>query len=69
MRRHLLLSIVLGMFAATLLAQTTEDLFYDALYFYEEEEDFQEARYLYYEVLSKEPNNANAKYLIGMCYN
>lgn len=57
------------MLAIPLLAQSTEDTFYDALYFYEEEEDFQEARYLYYEVLSKEPNNANVKYLIGMCYN
>jgi hypothetical protein len=57
------------MLAIPLLAQSTEDTFYDALYFYEEEEDFQEARYLYYEVLSREPNNANVKYLIGMCYN
>ena len=57
------------MLAIPLLAQSTEDTFYDALYFYEEEKDFQEARYLYYEVLSKEPNNANVKYLIGMCYN
>ena len=40
------------MLAIPLLAQSTEDTFYDALYFYEEEEDFQEARYLYYEVLS-----------------
>jgi len=69
MRRHLFLSIVLCIFAVSLLAQTTEDVFYDALYFYEEEKDYQEARYLYYEVLSKEPNNANVKYLIGMCYN
>ena len=57
------------MLAIPLLAQSTEDTFYDALYFYEEVEDFLEARYLYYEVLSKEPNNANVKYLIGMCYN
>jgi len=57
------------MLAIPLLAQSTEDTFYDALYFFEEEEDFQEARYLYYEVLSREPNNANVKYLIGMCYN
>jgi tetratricopeptide (TPR) repeat protein len=57
------------MLAIPLVAQSTEDTFYDALYFYEEEEDFQEARYLYYEILSKEPNNANVKYLIGMCYN
>ena len=69
MKRHLSLSVVLCMLAIPLLAQSTEDTFYDALYFYEEEEDFQEARYLYYEVLSKEPNNANVKYLIGMCYN
>jgi len=69
MSRHLFLSLVLCMFAVSLMAQTTEDVFYDAVYFYEEEEDFQEARYLYYEVLSKEPYNANAKYLIGMCYN
>jgi len=69
MKRQLSLSIVLCLAAVSLLAQTTEDLFYDALYFYEEEQDYQEARYLYYEVLSLEPNNANVKYLIGMCYN
>ena len=46
-----------------------ETNFYDALYFFEDEEDFEEAQYLLREVLKKEPNNANAKYLLGMCYN
>ncbi|MCK4880152.1 MAG: PD40 domain-containing protein [Bacteroidales bacterium] len=69
MKRHLSLSILLCMVTVSLLAQTAETNFYDALFFYEEEEDFQEAGYLFYEVLSFEPNNANVKYLLGRCYN
>ena len=57
------------MVTVSLLAQTAETNFYDALFFYEEEEDFQEAGYLFYEVLSFEPNNANVKFLLGKCYN
>ncbi len=63
------MSILLCMVTVSLLAQTAETNFYDALFFYEEEEDFQEAGYLFYEVLSFEPNNANVKYLLGRCYN
>ena len=69
MRRQLSLSIVLCMFALSLLAQTAEDIFYDAIYFFEEEEDYAEAGYLFYEVLSLEPNNANVRYWLGLCYN
>jgi len=51
------------------MAQTAESNFYDALFFYEDVEDYQEAQYLFREVLKKEPNNANVKFLLGMCYN
>lgn len=51
------------------MAQTAEDNFYDAIYFYEEEEDYQEAQFLFKTILRDEPNNANVKYWIGMCYN
>lgn len=57
------------MVTVSLLAQTAESIFYDAYYFYDEEEDFQEAAYLFKEVLKKEPGNANVKFLLGMCYN
>jgi hypothetical protein len=56
------------MIAASLLAQTAEENFYDAIYFYEEEEDYPEAAYLFREILKAEPNNANVKYWLGMCY-
>ena len=57
------------MIAASLLAQSAEENFYDAIYFYEEEEDYQEAQFLFKVVLRDEPRNANAKYWLGMCYN
>ncbi|MCK5691965.1 MAG: hypothetical protein KAI08_03925, partial [Bacteroidales bacterium] len=69
MKRHLSLSIVLCMIAASLVAQTSEDNFYDAIYFYQEEEDYQEAQFLFKVVLRDEPRNANVKYWLGMCYN
>jgi len=46
-----------------------EQSFYDGIYFYEEEEDYEEAVYLFQQVLEQEPENANVKYFIGMCYN
>ena len=49
--------------------QTAEFLFYEADYWYTEEEDFLEASFLFKQVLSKEPENANVKYLMGRCYN
>ena len=49
--------------------QTLEELYYDAVFFYEEEEDFQEAEYLFRQVLTQEPDNANVKFMLGMCYN
>ena len=49
--------------------RSAEELFYEAIFFYEEEEDFQEAEYVFNQVLSQEPDNANVKYWLGMCYN
>jgi len=49
--------------------QSAEESFYDAIYFLEEEADYEEAEYLFKQVLEKEPDNANVKYLLGMCYN
>jgi len=69
MKRHLSLSIVLCVIAATLVAQTAEDDFYDAIYFFQEEEDYQESQFLFKKVLRDEPTNTNVKYWIGMCYN
>jgi hypothetical protein len=69
MKRLLSLSILFCALAAPLVAQTAEDNFYDAIYFYEEEEDFQEAQFLFRMILRDHPNNANIKYWIGMCYN
>ena len=47
--------------------ETPEELFYDAKFFYDEEE-YAEAAYLYRQLIQREPENANAKHLIGMCY-
>jgi len=69
MKRLLSLSILLCTVSASFFAQTAEENFYDALFFYEEEEDYMEAQYLFYSVLSFEPNNANVKYWLGRCYN
>jgi len=69
MKRLLSLLLLQCVIAVTLYAQMAEKNFYDALFFYEEEEDYQEAAYLFYEVLSLESYNANVKYLLGMCYN
>jgi len=69
MKRQLSLSIILCAIAVTLAAQTAEDNFYDGLFFFEEEEDYQEALFLFKKILRDEPNNANVKYWIGMCYN
>jgi len=57
------------MIAASLVAQAAEDNFYDAIYFYQEEEDYQEAQFLFKVVLRDEPRNANVKYWLGLCYN
>jgi hypothetical protein len=48
--------------------ETAEYLFYEADYWYTEEEDYEEAAYLFKRVLSMEPENANVKFLLGMCY-
>ena len=67
--KYLYLFIGLWLFAVPLRAQTAEENFYDALFFFENEEDYEEARYLFQEVLKKDPDNANVKFLLGMCYN
>lgn len=71
MKRLLSLSILFCLALLPLKAQmvSAETNFYDAIYFYEEEEDFEEAQFLFREVLKKEPRNANAMYWLGLCYN
>ena len=48
--------------------QTAEDLFIDADFFYTEDGAYEEAAYLYRQALKLDPDNANMKYLLGMCY-
>ncbi|HER08678.1 MAG TPA: tetratricopeptide repeat protein [Bacteroides sp.] len=48
--------------------EPAEELFYDADFFYTQEEDYEEAAYLFRQLLRKEPDNAHAKFLLGMCY-
>lgn len=69
MKRQLSISILFCLMTFSLLAQSAEVNFYDAMFFFEEEEDYQEAAYLFYQVLSMEPNNANVKYMLGRSYN
>ncbi len=71
MKRLLSLSILFCLAQISVLAQqvSAETNFYDGIYFFEDEEDYEEAAYLFREVLKKEPNNANAKYWLGLCYN
>ena len=71
MKRLLSLSILFCLALLQLHAQqlSAETNFYDAIYFYEEEEDFEEAAYLFRQVLEREPRNANAMFWLGMCYN
>ncbi len=49
--------------------RSAEELFYEAVFFYEEEVDYEEAEYVFKQVLTLEPDNANVKYWLGMCYN
>jgi hypothetical protein len=72
MKRYLPAAVLICLIAQSLFAQeeeTAEYLFYEADFWYTEEENFEEAAYLYKRVLSMEPDNANVKYLLGMCYN
>jgi tetratricopeptide (TPR) repeat protein len=69
MKRLQSLCILFCLITLPLQSQTAESNFYDALFFYEDQQDYQEAAYLFREVLKKEPNNANVKFLLGMCYN
>ncbi|MDF1574695.1 MAG: tetratricopeptide repeat protein [Bacteroidales bacterium] len=68
MKRQLSFFILLCVWTLSLQAQSAEENFYDAIFFFEEDEDYQEAAYLFYQVLSMEPDNANVKYLLGRCY-
>ena len=49
--------------------RTAEEDFYDAIFFYEEEEDYSEAEYLFKQILQTEPDNSNVKFFLGLCYN
>ena len=49
--------------------QSAEELFYDGLFFYQDEQDYPEAAYIFRQLLEREPDNSNAKFLLGMCYN
>ncbi len=70
MKRFLPVAIVLCYFILPVTSQdrSAEDLFYEAIFFYEDEEDFDDAAYVFKQVLSLEPDNANVKYWLGMCY-
>lgn len=72
MKRYLPAAILICMISLSLLAQqqeeTAEDLFLDAEGWYVDGE-YEEAAYLYRRILSMEPDNANVKFLLGMCYN
>jgi len=72
MKRFLPAVILLCLLSPKLLAQvqgeSAETLFYDADYWYTDEEDYTEAAYLFKQVLRMEPENANVKFLLGMCY-
>ncbi len=63
-----LLSLIIPVFSQPE-GETAESLFYDADDWYTEDEEYQEAAYLYKQVLNMEPDNANVKFLMGMCYN
>lgn len=71
MKRLLPLAVVLLSIAqiAAPQDQTNEELFYDGLFFYEEEEDYEEAVYIFTQLYEREPQNANVAFHIGMCYN
>jgi tetratricopeptide (TPR) repeat protein len=49
--------------------ESAETLFYEADYWYTEEEEYNEAAILFKQILNLEPDNANVKFLLGMCYN
>lgn len=73
MKKHIAVLLLACSVSLTLFSQpgneSAEFLFYEADYWYVEEEDFLEASFLYKRVLAMEPENANVKYLLGMCYN
>jgi hypothetical protein len=72
MKRYLPAAILICLITQPLFAQEEESaeyLFYEADFWYTQEENYEEAAYLYKRVLNMEPGNANVKYLLGMCYN
>ena len=71
MMKILLPALLSFLIAIPLSAQnrSAKNDFYDALYFYEEEKDYEEAAYLFKQVLDHEPENSHVRFLLGMCYN
>jgi hypothetical protein len=71
MKRLLPVAILICTISFQVLPQTesAEELFYDADFFYHEEEDYKEAAYLFRQLVRMEPENAHAKFMLGMCYN
>lgn len=71
MKRFLPAAILIFLFCVPFFAQegeSAETIFYDADFWYTEE-DYAEAAYWFKQVLRQEPENANVKFLLGMCYN
>jgi len=72
MKRTIPAFVLMILFQLPLLSQfeeeTPESMFYDAESWYTDEEEYEEAAYLYRRILREEPDNANVKYLLGMCY-
>ena len=73
MKRSIPLILLIFTMLAPMLAQqeeaTPEWLFGEADYWYTEEGEYLDAAALYKQLLSKEPDHAHAKFMLGMCYN
>lgn len=69
MRRYTILTLFFFLTGLPLLAQeeTPEELYDDGEYFYYREE-YEEAAYLFRQVLKEEPGNGNVLYMLGMSY-
>lgn len=69
MTQRWLILVLIAIIPATLLSQeeTPEELFEDGDFFFAREE-YEEAAYLYRQLLNREPENHNAHYKLGMAY-